>query len=328
MRHAGARRRTRRLLRRLSRRRPRHEDRAGGAICRIGRCLPQRRLHSLKGAVARCRRGGRSSRTRARRHHLWQAGGATGRPAQIQGQGRRKADQRTGRHGQDAEGHRGPRRRAIPGCEPSRGGGHHGQGPGKNRREEGGQVRPSHHRRRLAGGPPAVHSGRSAHHRFDRRAETRLDSQEDARHRRGHHRPRNGHGVFHARRTARCGGNARRIDARRRPGSRQGLAKDERETIRQGHGEDAHRGGGGQAGRHLRQVRGGRRANGTAALRRGVDERRPRPQWEENQRRARRSPGHRPRVHPHGLADAHQCAAHLCHRRHRRPTHAGAQGGA
>jgi hypothetical protein len=36
----------------------------------------------------------------------------------------------------------------------------------------------------------------------------------------------------------------------------------------------------------------------------------------------------RPRLHPGGRADAHQRAAHLRDRRHRRPAHAGPQGGA
>ena len=61
-RHARARRRSRRLFGRLPQRRPRHEDRAGRALCDAGRRLPERRLYSFEGAAA-CRGGDRGSRS-------------------------------------------------------------------------------------------------------------------------------------------------------------------------------------------------------------------------------------------------------------------------
>ena len=64
MRHAGAGRRSRRLLGRLPRRRSRHEDRAGRALRYARRRVSQRRLHPEQGAAAyrvRGRRGQASS---------------------------------------------------------------------------------------------------------------------------------------------------------------------------------------------------------------------------------------------------------------------------
>ena len=69
-------------------------------------------------------------------------------------------------------------------------------------------------------------------------------------------------------------------------------------------------------------------AQGAAALRPGAAGRRPQPQRQEDRRRQGRRDRQRPRLHPGRHADAHQRAAHLRDRRHRRPADAGAQGGA
>ena len=147
--------------------------------------------------------------------------------------------------------------------------------------------------------------------------------------RRRHHRPGDGHGVLDARRAAGRGRDARRPDARRRPRPGEGLAEDERAALRQHHA---------------------RRPRPSA----------PRPRrtasWCASKARARRPSrsattwccrpwaavpngkkigadkagvvGRRARLHPGGHPDAHQRAAHLRDRRHRRPADAGAQGGA
>ncbi len=63
-------------------------------------------------------------------------------------------------------------------------------------------------------------------------------------------------------------------------------------------------------------------------VRPGAAGRGPHAQRQEDRRRQGRRGGRRARLHPGGPADAHQRAAHLRHRRHRRPADAGAQGGA
>ena len=72
----------------------------------------------------------------------------------------------------------------------------------------------------------------------------------------------------------------------------------------------------------------GEGAPGAAALRPGAAGRRPRAQRQAHRRRQGRRGGQRARLHSGRRADAHQRAAHLRHRRHRRPADAGAQGGA
>ena len=65
-----------------------------------------------------------------------------------------------------------------------------------------------------------------------------------------------------------------------------------------------------------------------AALRHGPGLGRPRAERQEDRRREGGRGGERARLHPGGFADAHQRAAHLRHRRHRRQPDARAQGGA
>ena len=84
-------------------------------------------------------------------------------------------------------------------------------------RQEDGQVRQRHHRRRQPGRETAVPARRSAHRRFDRRAAAEIDPQAHAGDRWRHHRSRNGDGLFDARRTHRRCRDARRPDAGRRP---------------------------------------------------------------------------------------------------------------
>ena len=75
LRRGGRRRRPGRLHRRLPRRRPGAEDRAGGAVPGLGRCLPQRRLYTVQGA-APCRRAAQRGRPlRRKRHRIRQAQG-------------------------------------------------------------------------------------------------------------------------------------------------------------------------------------------------------------------------------------------------------------
>ncbi len=85
--------------------------------------------------------------------------------------------------------------------------------------------------------------------------ELRQVPEEDAGHRRRHHRPGNGDGVFDAGCEGRCGRDARRPDAG--PGSRPGqsLGKAEPATLRPGHAEDQDRCRGGQGRWPLGEVR-------------------------------------------------------------------------
>jgi dihydrolipoamide dehydrogenase len=63
-------------------------------------------------------------------------------------------------------------------------------------------------------------------------------------------------------------------------------------------------------------------------LRPGAGGHRPPPQRQDPRRSKPPAWRGRARLHPRGQADAHQRAPHLRHRRHRRPAHAGPQGGA
>ena len=89
--------------------------------------------------------------------------------------------------------------------------------------------------------------GRPAHRRLHRRARAEEHPEEDAGHRRRHHRPGDGHGVLDARHAARRGGNDGRPDARRRPRPGCGVAEVQRRALRQGDAQDQdHEGRGGQ----------------------------------------------------------------------------------
>src|SRR6478752_590088 len=71
MRHAGSRRRTRRLFGGIPLGRPWHDNGAGGALPHARRRLPQCRLHPLKGAATYRRRHGRSQGDGRPRHRLF-----------------------------------------------------------------------------------------------------------------------------------------------------------------------------------------------------------------------------------------------------------------
>ena len=73
MRHAGAGRRSRRLLGRLPRRRSRHEDRAGRALRYARRRVSQCRLYPEQGAAAYGVRGRRGQAPSRSWHFLWRA---------------------------------------------------------------------------------------------------------------------------------------------------------------------------------------------------------------------------------------------------------------
>ncbi len=261
VRDARPRRRPRWLLGRLPLGRPRHEDDHRRALRHSRRRLPQRWLHSVQGAAACCRGHGRG-RTRQRpRRHLCRTDGRHRQAACPQGQGRRQADRRSGRHGQGAQGQHRARLRFLPRCQSHRGRRNHRQQPGKDRRKENHQVPEVHHRRRFGRRASALHSARPAHRRFDRGARTALRAEEDAGHRRRHHRSRNGHRLFHPRRPRRCRGNDGCPDAGSRPRHRQGLGKAERQPLRQDHAEDQDGCGQRQGRRTLRDLRRRRRTD-------------------------------------------------------------------
>src|SRR5580704_4195167 len=111
-------------------------------------------------------------------------------------------------------------------------------------------------------------------------------------------------------------------------GSRQSLGEEERRSFRQGHAEDQDRVRGRHDRRHQHRLRGREGAGPTAALRYGAGGGGAQSQRQENRCRQGRRGRERPRLHSSRQADANQYAAHLRHRRHRWPAHAGPQGGA
>ena len=251
MRHAGAGRRPRRLFGRVPRRRPRHESRAGRALRHAGRRLPERRLHSIQGAAARGGRDGRGEPLRSAGRELRQADDRPGQAARAQGQGGGQAHRRPDGHGQDAQGHRGARRRRVPRpattCRSRK--------PAAPGRRRPARSRPSSSA--TASSPPAR---RPCSCRSCRR--TRASWTPPARWNwpavpeahadpgRRHHRPGNGHRVLDAGRAPGRGRDAGRPDAGRRPRPGAGLAEDERAALRQHHAQDQDRRRRGDQGRH------------------------------------------------------------------------------
>ena len=246
----------------------------------------------------------------------------------AQEQGRRQAHRRSRGHGANAQGHGRARVRQLrrPPSRDRRG--DQRRRPGQDRKEADHPLQAMHHRRGLAGGAFAVPARRSAHRRLHRRARAAPAAEEDADRRRRHHRPGDGQRVFHARRTPRCGRDARRPDARRRSRSGARVAEAQRAALRPSHAEDQDGRRRGQERRHPRALRGRGRTQGAAALRPGAAGRGPQPQRQEDRCRQGRHRRQRARLHSGGRADAHQRAAHLRGRRHRRPADARAQGGA
>ncbi|MBK7234730.1 MAG: hypothetical protein IPI02_03495 [Sterolibacteriaceae bacterium] len=327
MRNASSRRGPRRLFGGVPQRRPRHEDGAGRALRHARRHLPQCRLHPVEGAAARHRPDRRGLALRRARRRIRQAESRHRQAACAQDQGGRQAHHGTCRHGQGAQGRNRARLRPLPRCQPCRSRTHDRRGPGQDRREEGGEVRQVHHRRRQHAGAPALHPGRSAHRRFHRRARTAPDARPHAGDRRRHHRPRDGDGLFDARRAHRSGRNARRADAGPGPRLGHGVGEAERPPLRQDHAGDQDRGGRSQTGRPVGQLRRQECAGRAAALRHDFAVCRPHAQRQENRRREGRRRRDRARLHPGGRqADAHQRAAHPRDRRHHRQSDAGAQG--
>ena len=204
MRDARARRGSRRLFRRVSCRRSRHEDGARRALRDARRRVPQRRLHSIEGAAAHGGGDGRSEDDGRARHHVTPrrrsistscAASRTASCKQLTGglAGMAKA--------RKVDVVRGIGRFLDP---------HHlevqryeRQRPRSDGREEDrSSFAEGDHRRRQRSGEAAVHAGRSARRRFDRRARAAVDPEADARRRRRHHRARDGERLLDARQRA------------------------------------------------------------------------------------------------------------------------------
>jgi dihydrolipoamide dehydrogenase len=105
-----------------------------------------------------------------------------------QGQGHRQADRRPGRHGQGA-------RYTCAATASSSAQPHRSHRSG--RQQEGGAVQARHHRRRFAGRAPALHAEDPRIVDSTGALELR-QVPKHAGHRRRHHRPGNGHRLFHA----------------------------------------------------------------------------------------------------------------------------------
>jgi hypothetical protein len=158
--------------------------------------------------------------------------------------------------------------------------------------------------------------------------ELRQHSQEDAGHRRRHHRPGDGHGLLHAGRALDV---VEMLDGLMpgRPRSVKVWEKMNAHRFDRHHAQDQDGRGRGQGRRHPYVMFEGdgrheERSSATTWCCRpwGAAQR------QQDRRREGRRHRHRPRLHPGRQPDADQRAAHLRHRRHRRPAHAGAQGGA
>ena len=208
---AGAGRGSRRLHRRVPRRRSRPQGHAGRALADARRRLPQRRLHSVQGAAARGqghRRSRRDERVTAstsarrrstcakllewknkRRQASWSAACRCSRSSARSKWSRASASSPS------------PHVMEVTGSD------------GKAQKIRFEQCI-------IAAGSEAiklpVHPGRSARHRFHRRAGAGRRAEAAAGHRRRHHRPRDGHGVRRARREA-VGGRAHARSSCRAP---------------------------------------------------------------------------------------------------------------
>ncbi len=205
-------------------------------------------------------------------------------------------------------------RQAAQGAGRDRRGEVHRPAPGRGRHPGGPQeriVRPLHHRGGLAGGQdPGLPIRRPAPAGLDQRARSRRHPQADAGHRRGHHRPGDGHGVRCPRLQDQRGRAARRIDSRRRSRHHPAPAQAHREALRsdpaQNQGDQDRSAARGVA-RHVRR-RGG---PGPAGVRPHPAVGRAPPQRQGHQRRSCRGAGQRARLHRSEQPDAHQRAAHL-----------------
>ena len=248
VRRAGARGGARRLLGGVPRGGPRHEDGAGRALSDARWGMPERRLHPVEGAPAHRGDHGRGARARLARHLVRRAEGGSRQAARVQGQGGRQADRRPRRHGQDAQGDRAAGRRHVP-------------------RRNHLEVETKEGKKTVRFGSAIIAAGSQAAKLPFLPEDPRIvDStgalelrrcRKDADHRRRHHRPRDGHGVLHARRAARRRRDDGRPHARRRPRPRRGVAEVQRAALRQGHAEDEnHQGGGdGEGAEQLRRRR-------------------------------------------------------------------------
>ena len=158
--------------------------------------------------------------------------------------------------------------------------------------------------------------------------ELRASAEAHAGRRRRHHRPGDGHRVHHARCPARRGRDDRSLML----GADRDLVKvwQKMNAPRFDHVMLKTKTVGAEATAEGIRVHfeGDECTEGAAALRPGAAGGGPQPQRQEDRRRQGRRGRQRARLHPGGPADAHQRAAHLRHRRHRRPADAGAQGGA
>jgi dihydrolipoamide dehydrogenase len=113
-----------------------------------GRRVPERRLHSVESAAARRRGGRRGGGAGCTRHQVRRARDRSGCIARLEGQGRRQADRRSGRHGpgRKVKVMRGTAQFVDP--HTCRGRTDVGDGRTGDRRSEGAEVRALHHRRR------------------------------------------------------------------------------------------------------------------------------------------------------------------------------------
>ena len=161
------------------------EGHAHRALAGSGRRVPERRLHSLEGAAA-CGQGDRG----CRRHGAPAAScslrrrSTASKLARLEEPSRDQIDQRPHAAREAAQGRRGARRGEVR--RPAF------AGAADAGRREAPRLQAVHHRGRIRVGAPAGLSGRSAHHRFDRRARTAARLPAAAGDRRRHHRSRDG----------------------------------------------------------------------------------------------------------------------------------------
>ena len=230
--------------------------------------MPECRLHSLQGAAAYGSGHGRSGRTLRARHFLRRTEDRPGQAARLQGQGGRQAHRRPCLDGEDAQGHC---------CSGKR---NFFRGKLHSSRRQNHHLCQRHHCGRFAGRQATVPPGRSAHRGFDRRAGAAQPAEKASHHRRRHHRPGDGHGLFNAGRAPGRGGDAGWPDARGRPGPGLGLAEIQCLALRSRDAQDEDHEGGGDEGGHQGFIRPGR----AGPLRHDSRLGRPHAEWQEDRR--------------------------------------------
>ena len=295
----------------------------GGVCLNVG-CIPSKALLHTAAVMDEVKTMGAHGIT------LRRAGDRPRQAARIQGRRRQEADRRPGRHGEGAQGRRGPRHRPLPRRPPSRSAGDVGHRPRTDRRAA-----------RSSGSQKAIIAAGSEAVKLpfmpddprivDSTGALQLPSI-----------PKRmlvvGGGIIGLEMANVYSSLGARIDVvEMLDGVMTGA---DRDLVKVWEKKNAPRfdnlmlktktvSAEGDEGRHRgRHSKARRRRRDAAGVRHGARRRRAQPQRQGDRRAEGRRRRHRSRLHQRRQADAHERRAHPCDRRHRRPADARAQGGA